>query len=183
MTRERQDGRIHPLLAIVLAVVALLLLVLIMRGCFHGAAWVLGHDSGPGWLLWSRTGAGLLPFGLWFVIHLVLAFWVGTDAEKKGQNGILWGLLVFFTGIVGLIVYLIVAPWMAERNGGGAPAGARAPAPACPRCRAALRPEYKACPHCGASLSCPQCGQAVQGDWNVCPFCTARLKTGPTESS
>jgi hypothetical protein len=182
MTRERQDGRIHLLVAIVLAVVALFLLVVTMRGCFHGAAWVLGHNSGPGWLMgWSRSGAGLLPFGLWFVIHLVLAFWVGSDADKKGQNGLLWGLLVFFTGIVGLIVYLIVVPWMAERNGGGALAGGRTSASTCPSCHAAMRPEYKACPHCGASLRCPQCSQTVQGDWNVCPFCTTRLKAGPAE--
>ena len=107
------------------------------------------------------------------VIQIVLSFWVGFDAQKRGMHGLLWGLLVFFTGIVGLIVYLIVAPGLTQRSGGAQPPGAAAAR--CGKCNAAVQPEFKACPYCGAPVRCPHCNQAVQAGWKVCPYCTKQL--------
>ncbi len=43
-----------------------------------------------------------------FIIWIVLAIWVYKDAKKRGENAVLWLLVVLLTGIIGLIVYLIV---------------------------------------------------------------------------
>jgi hypothetical protein len=50
------------------------------------------------------------PLSLMSLINLALAVWVGIDAERRCTQGSLWGLLVFFTSIVALIVYLPVCP-------------------------------------------------------------------------
>jgi len=45
---------------------------------------------------------------LWFVIAILIAVWVYRDAEKKGESGVLWLLIVLITGIIGLIIWLII---------------------------------------------------------------------------
>ena len=178
MTSDSQEGRIHPVLAVLLAIVAVALLIMMMRGCVQGLTSILWGHHGSGWPLgWGWFGGGILPLGLWGVIQIALSFWVGFDAQKRGLHGLLWGLLVFFTGIVGLIVYLIVAPGMAPRNGGAQPPGATAAMaePRCGKCGAAVEPQFKACPYCGAAMRCPHCDQPIQAGWRVCPYCTKPL--------
>ena len=42
-------------------------------------------------------------------IALGLAYFVYTDAKKRGMdNAALWAILTFFTGLIGLIIYLLV---------------------------------------------------------------------------
>ena len=169
MNGDRQQGRIHPVLAVLLAIVAVILLIAMTRGCVAGLMGALYGNHGSSWSL----GGGLPSLGLWGVIQVLLSFWVGFDAQKRGMHGLLWGLLVFFTGIVGLIVYLIVAPGMAQQSGAAGPAGAERAR--CGKCGASVQAEFKACPYCGAPMRCPQCGQAVQAGWKVCPYCTKPL--------
>ncbi len=38
---------------------------------------------------------------------LVIAFIISQDATNRGQNGLLWGLLVFFMPMMGIVIYLI----------------------------------------------------------------------------
>lgn len=169
MTGDRQQGRIHPVLAILLAIVAVFLLIAMMRGCVQGLMGVFYGHHGSSWSL----GWGLPSLGLWGVIQVLLSFWVGFDAQKRGMHGLLWGLLVFFTGIVGLIVYLIVAPGLVPRDGAAQPAAADAHR--CGKCGAAVQAEFKACPYCGVPMRCPHCSEAVQAGWKVCPHCTKPL--------
>jgi len=42
------------------------------------------------------------------IIGIVLAFWTYQDANKRGGNGILWGIVVFIFGLLGLLVYWFV---------------------------------------------------------------------------
>lgn len=42
------------------------------------------------------------------IIAAAIAFWVYKDAETRGMNGILWGILTFLLCIVFLPVYLII---------------------------------------------------------------------------
>lgn len=49
--------------------------------------------------------SGLASFGVYW---LGLPLWVALDARARGDATLLWGLLVFFTNLVGLIAYLIV---------------------------------------------------------------------------
>jgi RNA polymerase subunit RPABC4/transcription elongation factor Spt4 len=177
MNQHAERGRLNPGLAILLGCAAVVLVILGMSGCWSGpffGGW-LGHDSVPFFRLFA-------PISIWGLISAGLAVWVGIDANKRGLNGVLWGLLVFFTGIVGLIVYLLVGPAMQHRNGGGESAlpavPGFAPQPAakrCPKCEGEVHDEFKACPFCGTALQCGHCGKPTQGDWKICPYCAAPL--------
>jgi putative membrane protein len=47
---------------------------------------------------------------IWLVVFLVIAYLVYQDANKRGMNGLLWGILVLLpmVGILFLIFYIIV---------------------------------------------------------------------------
>ena len=180
MNLRDERGRLNPGFAIVLGCAAVVLVILGMSGCWSGpflGGW-LGHNSVPFFRLFA-------PISIWGLISAGLAVWVGIDANKRGLNGVLWGLLVFFTGIVGLIVYLLVGPAMQHRNGDapgpaiGDPVQPEQPAPStgnrCPKCAGEINDDYKACPLCGTALKCGHCGEPTRGDWKVCPYCTAPL--------
>lgn len=51
-------------------------------------------------------------FVLLFVIAgtIGLTVWVARDASHRGANGAIWGMLVFFTGLIGLSLYLVFRP-------------------------------------------------------------------------
>ena len=94
---KNQSGRINPGLAIVLAIVAVGFFLVTSRSCY----WAPGiHDT-----RWFGSAWGFLGFS--GLLQLILGVWVGIDAQKRGSNGYFWGLLVFFTSIVGLLVYLL----------------------------------------------------------------------------
>ena len=70
------------------------------------------------------------------VLNIAMLVWVARDAKARGvENPILWVLLVFFTSIIGLIIYILSRPQ-----------GNLVPCPNCgnQRLQAAVR-----CPHCG----------------------------------
>ena len=50
----------------------------------------------------------------------------------------------------------------------------------CPGCQEPVKPDWKACPACGAKLdpppACPACGKDVQSRWKACPFCGEALE-------
>ncbi|MFP5229346.1 MAG: bL32 family ribosomal protein [Acidobacteriota bacterium] len=78
----------------------------------------------------------LLIFVAILALNIAILVWVARDAKARGlDNGILWMLLVLFTGIVGLIVYLLARP----------------------------QGNLVVCPNCGnkrlqAAVKCPSCG-------------------------
>ncbi|RLE73337.1 MAG: hypothetical protein DRJ37_00460 [Thermoprotei archaeon] len=48
----------------------------------------------------------LVGVAIGFIIALAISFWVFRDAKKRGiENPLLWAVVVFFTGIIGLIIY------------------------------------------------------------------------------
>ena len=62
--------------------------------------------------------------------------WVARDAKARGMdNAILWVLLVFFTSIIGLIIYILSRP-----QGNLVP---------CPNCGNQKLQALVRCPHCG----------------------------------
>ncbi len=193
-------GKVPPGVLVLIAIGALLFLGFGMRGCWVSMTGMDRDFLGiPMFPRWAFTPYGFL--GLSGLIQVGLAIWVGYDAHRRGLNGFLWGLLVLFTFIIGLIVYLIVGPAMAGRDGGPLFASAASPAtpqpppaeaappastgalPRCPACKDEVRPEFKVCPYCGAALCCRQCQQPVQAGWKVCPHCTAPIETpdGPSD--
>ena len=90
----------------------------------------------------SAAGCGICgSFFLFFFLAIValniaILVWVARDAKARGlDNGVLWMLLVLFTGVVGLIVYLLARP----------------------------QGNLIVCPNCGnkrlqAAVKCPSCG-------------------------
>lgn len=102
-------------------------------------------------------------YGIGFVIALLVAIWVATDANKRGMNGVAWAVGVFLLCIVFLPIYLIVRkPLLAEQTLGYPPPSsppAYNPPPAsgtpahhfCSNCGAPLDPSAKFCANCGKS--------------------------------
>jgi DNA-directed RNA polymerase subunit RPC12/RpoP len=69
-------------------------------------------------------------------INIAILVWVARDAKARGMDSaILWMLLVFFTGLLGLLIYILARPQ-----------GALVQCPHCNNKR--LRASAK-CPHCG----------------------------------
>jgi hypothetical protein len=50
----------------------------------------------------------LIPVILFYIIGILLAVWVYTDAKKRDMNAAVWLLIVLLTGCCGCIIYLIV---------------------------------------------------------------------------
>ena len=90
------------------------------------------------------------------VIALVIAVVVARDANRRGMNGLLWGIGVFLICIVFLPLYLILRkPLLAPGGGAVAPRpgyalGDRAPSGFCHKCGAPLQPDARFCGNCGA---------------------------------
>jgi len=84
--------------------------------------------GGCGFLLFLVVGLA--------VLHVAILIWVARDAKARGiDSAILWMLLVFFLGLIGLVIYLLARPQ-----------GYTVPCPNCGnnRLQASVR-----CPHCG----------------------------------
>jgi TctA family transporter len=44
-----------------------------------------------------------------FLIDIVLVIWVYMDASKRGENAILWAIVVFLLGFpIGILIYLLL---------------------------------------------------------------------------
>ena len=50
----------------------------------------------------------LIPVILFYIVGILLAVWVYTDAKKRDMNAAVWLLIVLLTGCCGCIIYLIV---------------------------------------------------------------------------
>ncbi len=92
-------------------------------------------DAGCG-ACFGCVSCGWLVIG-WFVIVVALLVWVARDAKARGDNPVLWLLLVFLVGPIGLVVYLL-----ARTHGDLVP---------CPNCHNRRLATSTRCPHCGAS--------------------------------
>jgi hypothetical protein len=92
---------------------------------------------------------------VFLIIWIYVAIWVYRDAEKRGSSGALWALLVFFFGLIPLIIWFIVRPPIRQY---GYPGYGYMPPP----------PVYQYCPACGQPMTfvaqygrwyCNQCQQ------------------------
>ena len=85
----------------------------------------------------AAAGCGFLVFLIIaaFVINILLLVWVSKDAKARGMGSMGWMILVFFTGFIGLIIYLL-----ARTKGDKIP---------CPHCGNKRLAAMSTCPHCG----------------------------------
>lgn len=118
---------------------------------------------------------------------VVIATGVGVHAMNRGRSGFLWGLLTFFTGVLGLLAYALVAGTAAnEVTDDDADRYRR-----CPACATRHDGEPNYCAECGESLDetddvvtarllrsgsrryCSNCKSRVDRDADTCPDCGA----------
>ena len=103
-------------------------------------------------------------------IQLYMAYWVYKDAESKGQNGVLWLLLVIVANIWGFIIYLVVRGSFDKESshlsGSGRGYG---PGPRSAYVERARRPNTA-----GVTRTCFSCTREIPGDSNLCPYCGHR---------
>jgi len=97
------------------------------------------RDDGPGLGACAAcSGIYLAVIAGFFALGIALLVWVNKDAKRRGMdNPVLWMIVVMFTNVVGLIVYLLSRP-----------SGDLVP---CPHCSAKRLATLTKCPHCGAS--------------------------------
>ncbi len=66
--------------------------------------------------LWGGWCAGAMCL-IWIVptiIWIVIAIWMYKDAQKRDENAVLWLIVGLVAGIIGLIIWFVVRPDMAE---------------------------------------------------------------------
>jgi len=171
-------------IALILLVVIILLLVwrltpmcIAPLGIFTGTIKTLrtGLDSIHFWPYDFRLIS--LPFfsiGL-LILWIVVIIWVYRDAERRGMNGLLWGLLVLIGNLIGLLIYLIVRTDTVAISGVSQSTQTTQP---CPNCQKPVGLNFAYCPHCGTKLRggcCPKCEEPVETNWKVCPHCGEKL--------
>jgi len=59
-------------------------------------------------LLFSIIGSIIYVIILIYAIQIAIAIWVYRDAKKRGEDALLWLLIVLLTGLIGLIVYVLI---------------------------------------------------------------------------
>jgi membrane protease YdiL (CAAX protease family) len=84
-----------------------------------------------------------------WIIWLILGIWVYKDAEKRGKSGILWFLIVFVLGIIGLIIWLVVRPPI------GGEQKQQSSGRMCPNCGRPIPMDAQVCPYCGKNFNQP----------------------------
>jgi len=59
-------------------------------------------------LLFSIIGSIIYVIIMIYAIQIAIAIWVYRDAKKRGEEALLWLLIVLLTGLIGLIVYILI---------------------------------------------------------------------------
>ncbi|NQT25305.1 zinc-ribbon domain-containing protein [candidate division KSB1 bacterium] len=138
----------------------------LMKGC-EGIGPVFGESMSH----WGPRVFTFFPAMIMFAFWFVMIFWVFRDAERRGMNGLLWALLIFFGHIIALVVYLLV------RNDQVNIAQIHKSSQPCPSCQKQVESGHTFCPHCGTKLqaSCSSCKKPMEPGWQVCPYCGEKL--------
>ena len=103
-------------------------------------------DQDAGWALFGLGLVCILPI-IWFIIAILIAVWVYRDAEKRDSSGALWLIIVIFTGIIGLIIWLIVRPPIGGKKKAATDSERR-----CPNCGRVIPDDARTCPYCGKNF-------------------------------
>ncbi|MGE5474377.1 MAG: zinc ribbon domain-containing protein [Ignavibacteriales bacterium] len=91
------------------------------------------------------------------IFWVLLAVWVYEDSKKRGLQQIFWGIVTLFTGLAGLIIYLLVRHRLHF----------------CNECKVKVDEQSSFCQECGSILKtkCSECGSMMNLNWNYCTTC------------
>jgi hypothetical protein len=89
----------------------------------------------------------LVLYLLFFVVWIIVAIWVYKDAESRGANGVLWAIIVFFLGLIGLIIYIVIRP-SDEKDPFNFNNKESKPDRRCTNCGRPIPMDAKICPYC-----------------------------------
>lgn len=53
---------------------------------------------------------------IWLIISVLIGIWVYKDAEKRGESGALWLIIIILTSIIGLIIWMVVRPPVKKKS-------------------------------------------------------------------
>jgi hypothetical protein len=119
------------------------------------------------------------------VINVLLMVWAYRDAESRGQNGCLVAALIYFAGIPGIIIWLLIRDSLAEKYSSSTSVYTRK----CPYCAEYIKTDANVCRYCGNKVDpavrvpepaqkifCPDCGTACLPHLAFCPRCSAPLQ-------
>ena len=82
---------------------------------------------------------------VFLLLGLVLAFVGGNLWQNKGGSFAVGFLIVFFLGLIGLLIVALVNPSATQAL---APASGPRATRECPHCKEAMRRDARVCPHC-----------------------------------
>ncbi|MCL2343942.1 MAG: zinc ribbon domain-containing protein [Firmicutes bacterium] len=113
------------------------------------------------------------------VCDVLLTLYVYLDAKRIGHHAVLWAILVFFTTVLGLLIYLLYKQ-RKEHPEVWRAAPKPAPGRVCPNCRSVQSPENAYCYVCGApmELRCKKCGAPLHPKAVFCPVCGVKAGEG-----
>lgn len=127
-------------------------------------------------LFFALTGAYVAAF--WFG----LVVWTFRDIQQRSRDAVvqvLATLLVLFSGVLGVVLYLILRP--SETLATNYQRSLEEEAiireldadPSCPHCQKLVESDFIRCPDCGESLrrKCDTCNRALEVRWSLCPYC------------
>ena len=83
-----------------------------------------------------------------FIVWLMVAIWVYRDANSRGENGVLWLLIVLVSGLIGLIIWFVIRPPIGGRKS-----------------------------ESFSDRRCPNCGRNIPMDARMCPYCGKKFET------
>jgi len=118
-----------------------------------------------------------------FILYISIAVWIYKDAESRGMSGILWVMVVFLLGLIGLIIYLLVRNPMYPAYYYGPAYQYQQPPQAYQQPRPQQReqkpdenvmgdPRVKE----DKTVTCNNCGAVLDDQSKFCGYCGAQLK-------
>jgi len=84
----------------------------------------------------------------YFFISLIIAYWMLKDADKRGNNGVVWFIVGLILGIIGLIIWFLIRP-------------------------KTFKEEVKKKED---DRRCPNCGRQIPMDALACPYCAKKFE-------
>ena len=124
-----------------------------------------------------------LILGYFFIVWAAFIIWVIKDITNRTTNILVQTIsifiILFFTPIFGLPVYLLIRPRTTlfekyyEEEEVEETVDDMEELYHCPGCNHKVSREFKFCPKCAFELttSCPSCKKRIHTDWTLCPYC------------